>query len=298
MALDLTILLFSYRKSEVYAWLRKHEYLAFDSIRLLCAYHKNDVPRDPLLEERFYFVQGAESGFTRIRQCLDDIETQYVMLAAGDDQILKLPDARFSPRASAVAGSFFMQHNSYLSPSSNNSIQFAGNREDALLQYWTCPNPGDNCLFYSIFNANEFRRIFAETGEYEGSDWYLVHRCLSELTFERSERFIVVRQPPPLANHYTVRFLDRLPRRVKNTNNWQYKNPILNCLENVARVTPPELTHPLRPLWAKWLKLKFLEMAEASPAYRSLINKNDLDETSQMLATMLGDIEESLLVNA
>ena len=95
MALDLTILLFSYRKSEVYAWLRKHEYLAFDSIRLLCGYHKNDVLRDPLLEERFYFVQGAESGFTRIRKCLDDIKTQYVILAAGDDQILKLPDARF-----------------------------------------------------------------------------------------------------------------------------------------------------------------------------------------------------------
>lgn len=296
MLRDLTLLVFGLRKSEIHAWLRRHHGLGLESVRILCAYRLDDVAPDPVVEAMGTMFQGAYSGFARIQQCLALVDTRHVLLAAGDDQILSLPnDGGESLLPVAIAGNAFFRSGSGLRPSTNNEIVFAGSPAELMQRYWTLPNPGDNCLFYSIFPVEPFRRIFAATGEYEGGDYYFVHRFLLESAFSRNPSLVLVRQPPPLENHYTRRFLERLSPTRLTKEAWRFHNPLLRAVRNICEATPAQLVPLLRPYWAAWIRLKYEEMARASEEYRDLIRGVDLAELSSEMANNLGTIEESQL---
>jgi hypothetical protein len=293
---DLTVLVFGFRKSEIYAWLRRHRGRNLESVRFLSAYRLDDVPTDPAVEAACTMLQGAYSGFARIKQCLPLIDTRHVLLVAGDDDILRLPhDIDGCPASAAIAGSAYFQEGRQLRPSSNNSLDLAAPTAHVLRQYWTLPNPGDNCLFYSMFPTEPFTRLFAETGEYEGSDYHFVHRFLLECAFVRSPSFILLRQPPPLENHYTRRFLERLSPARLNKASWPFHNPLLRALRDIHAVTPETLVPILRPFWSEWIRLKYDEMARASKEYHSLIKEVDTARLSFELTEMLPMIEESHL---
>lgn len=297
MTRTLTLIVFGFRKSEIHAWLHRHHHLGLEAVRLVCAYHLDDVASDPVAEAICTMFQGLHCGFARIQQCFSFVDTPHVLLAAGDDQILSIPPdvVERLPSSVAVAGNVFFQADSHARPSSNNSILFNGSPLEVLQRYWSLPNPGDNCLFYSIFPTDRFKEIFATAGGYEGSDYYVVHRFLLACTFSRNPSFVIVRQPPPLTNHYTRRFLDRLSHARLNKKAWPFHNPLLRAFRNIYEATPAHMVSLLQPCWATWLLLKYDEMARADTGYRDLIKRVDLAQLSSEMASNLGTLAESQL---
>jgi len=293
---NLTILVFSFRKSEIMAWINRHHDLQLAGARLICAYHLDDSSSHDAPGPEITFLRGQLSGTARILQCLDLIRTKYVMLAAGDDQIISLPGEGISGKSTAIAGTYFINRATHLAPSSNNTINFQHGTAAAAVEYWTPANPGDNCLFYSVFDTSLFARIFPSVGDAEASDWYFVHRCLIEGVCERSSSFIVVRQPPPRDNHYTRRFVEALKRTGAGDADLAFHNPILYSLQRICRATPADLIPSLRKGWSEWIKMKFHEMAAASQRYRAFVERSDIEALSMNLANHLGDLDERRLL--
>jgi len=294
---DLTILVFAFRKSEIHEWLRRHRGARFDSVRIVCAYRLDDVDSDRAVEQFCTMFQGTYSGLARIQQCLALVDTPYILLAAGDDQIVSIPEdvGECLPTRIAIAGNAFFQAGSRVHPSSNNSLILTDTPADLVQRYWTLPNPGDNCLFYSIFPVETFKQIVAATGEYEGSDWYFVHRFLLSCPFSRNPSLVISRQLPPQENHYTRRFLERLSLAGLDKAAWPFHNPLLRAFRNIYEVTPSSMVSLLQPRWATWLRMKYDEMARADEEYRDLIKSADVAQVSSEMASRLGTITESQL---
>jgi hypothetical protein len=295
---SLTILVFGLKKSDIQGWIKRHYYIDFSNLCVIFAYHVDDIPVTDLSQRPATIVVGPYSVWERVRLSLNQVSTDYVILAASDDQILTLPTESFDNDITAVAGNVFFCIQNVLLPSTTNSIDLRLVDTELIKSYWSYPNPGDNSLFYSIFQVKLLRNIIDGLDEFEASDWYVVHSALLAARFERSSSFVLVRQPPPRENHYTRSFLNKLKNIEPTPLNWWLHNPILYALKKIAAETPNTIIKEVEPYWARWLSVKYSELAAANPRYREFMAGKDINAVSLAVLGILAGIDRNEIISS
>ncbi len=286
-----TVIVIGLRKSEVSMWINRHTHLDISSIELILAYHINDTELSSHIPLNMTEISGPYSALERLRQCLQNVKTDYAFVAASDDQILYTPTAPANNRVDVLSGFTFFRFQDCLRPSTNNYIDLSKPVDELLTQYWMIPNPGDNSLFYSVFKTKLLSTLLNEIGDFEASDWCVVHNALQRATFERSKSFVIIREPPLSLNHYTKNYIAKHIKKHETTEgNWWLDNPILFALKAMNNSTPSNIVSLLKPYWALWLSQKYIELTAVNQTYKDVINKADLHRLSTNIINNLSSM--------
>jgi len=249
-----------------------------------------------------FLHKGAENNFERIRNVINSIESEFVLLAASDDQILQLPILEDDSTVDMIVGNtFFSSHGkSVLSASNTNNLKFCESKKINLLSYWSKPCPGDNSIYYSIVRLSILKKvflIFTVNLAFHASDWAFVHFLLSISKIQKNTSFVQIRDTT--ASHkYTQGIIKKYPDfNLTTTRNLVLQNPIGYCLkyiyENDLKISD-ELNFEIMESMFLWINLKLDELIKQGIlvcsnsrseltlfAFTDILINSSLDEFSQ-----------------
>jgi len=264
----LSILVFSLSAKSILEWLGKHqELIVRQDIDFHFAYFEGLID-SKVKPKNFFLHKGVENGFERIRNVIDSIDSEFVLLAASDDQILQLPILESDLDADIIVGNtfFFSRGNSGLTASNTNNLKFSDSKKLNLFRYWSKPCPGDSSIFYSIIRLTILKMVYSKYSinlSFHALDWSFVHFLLSISNVQKSASFIQVRDTTA-SYKYTQGVINKYPNfNLNNTRNLVFKNPIGYCIkyiyENDLKFSD-ELNFDIIQGMYTWINLKLDEL--------------------------------------
>lgn len=298
----LSIVVFGFSAKSIVEWFGKHqELIARQDIDFHFAYYEGLIDSN-LKPLNLFLYKGEENNFERIRKVINSIESEFVLLAASDDQILQLPELEDDTNVDMIVGNTFFstQGKSFLSASNTNNFKFYDSKKLNLLSYWSKPCPGDNSIYYSIVRLSILKKVFSiypVNLAFHASDWAFVHFHLALSRIKKDASFVQVRDTT--ASHkYTQGIIKKYPNfNLNSTRNLVLQNPIGYCLkyiyENDLKFSD-ELNHEIFEGMFVWINLKLDELIKQGIsvcstsrseltlfAFADILINSSLDEFSQ-----------------
>lgn len=271
---NLSIVVFGFSAQSILEWLGKHrELIARQDIDFHFAYHEGLID-SKLKPSNFFVYKGEENSLERIRNVLNFINSEFVLLAASDDQILQLPILEDDSDVDMVVGNtFFSTHgNSVLTASNTNNLKLHDSKNLNILAYWSKPCPGDNSIYYSIIKLPILKKIFSLFPInlfFHASDWAFVHLMLANSKVQKNISFVQVRDTTA-SYKYTQGIIKKYPDfNLKNTRNMVLQNPIGYCLKYIYEndlVFSDELDPEVIARMFVWINLKLDELVKQGVA--------------------------------
>lgn len=234
----LSIIVFGFSAKSILEWCGKHrELIARQEIDFHFAYHEGLID-SKVKPSHFFIYKGEENNLERIRNVLNSIDSEFVLLAASDDQILQLPILEDDSNVDMIVGNtFFSTHgNSVLTASNTNNLKLHDSKYLNLLGYWSNSCPGDNSIYYSIIKLPILKKIFSLFPinlVFHASDWAFVHLMLANSKVQKNTSFVQVRDTTA-SYKYTQGIVKKYPDfNLTNTRNLVLQNPIGYCLKYI-----------------------------------------------------------------
>jgi hypothetical protein len=266
----LSIVVFGFSAQSILEWLGKHrELIARQDIDFHFAYYEGLID-SKVKPSNFFLHKGEENNFERIRNVVNFLDSEFVLLAASDDQILQLPILEDDSDVDMVVGNTFFttRVNSVLSPSNTNNLKFYDSKKLSLLGYWSKPCPGDNSIYYSIVRLSILKMVYSIYPAnliFHAPDWAFVHFLLSISKVEKNTSFVQVRDTTA-SYKYTQGIIKKYPDfNLTNTRNLVLQNPIGYCLkyiyENDLKFSN-ELNFEIIESMFVWVNLKLDELVK------------------------------------
>ena len=270
----LSIVVFGFSAKSILEWLSKHrELIVRQDIDFHFAYYEGLIDYK-VKPANFFLHKGEENSFERIRNVINFLDSEFVLLAASDDQILQLPTLDDDSGVDMVVGkTFFCTHgNSFLSASNTNNLEFHNSKKIRLLGYWSKPCPGDNSIYYSIIRLSILKRVYSiypVNLVFHALDWAFVHFLLSISKVQKNTSFILVRDTTA-SYKYTQGIIKKYPDfNIEKTRDLVLKNPIGYCLkyiyENDLKFSN-ELNSEIIESMLIWINLKLDELVKQGVA--------------------------------
>jgi hypothetical protein len=293
--LNLSIICFGYRASEISAWIYRHGDI-LERVASVCGfYHLEDVcDLGSLNYSHLTLKSGHLCPLERIKSSEGMIHTDFVLLCAADDTILELP--RYFDSLDIGIGMYHFRSEKEFYPSFSNALEFSSNSLTNFNKYWTFPSPGDNSIFYSIFRKGIFFETLLSLEAFEAWDWVFLSKVLL-----RGEK--VVRLPSLRINRsvtpvssYTRKVLESFKSVRLDPRGWRMHNPILYALKQVSECVSSPLADNVLECWSRYLEIKFNEMVEISSDYAQVIEKDSIKFVAHKLAHNLGSLRPSEIV--
>jgi hypothetical protein len=270
----LSIVVFGFSAQSILEWLSKHrELIARQDIDFHFAYYEGLID-SKVKPSNLFVYKGVENSLERIRNVLNYINSEFVLLAASDDQILQLPILEDDSDVDMVVGNTFFQNqgNSVLSASNTNNLKLHDSKYLNIFGYWSKPCPGDNSIYYSIIKLHILKRIFSlfpVNLVFHASDWAFVHLMLAYSKVQKNTSFVQVRNTTA-SYKYTQGVIKKYPNfNLAKTRNLVLQNPIGYCLkyiyENDLKFSN-ELNFEIIESMFVWINLKLDELVKQGVA--------------------------------
>lgn len=270
----LSIVVFGFSAQSILEWLGTHRQLiARQDIDFHFAYYEGLIDSEAK-PPNFFLYKGEENNFERIRNVINFLDSEYVLLSASDDQILQLPILDIDSDVDMIVGNtFFSTHgNSVLLASNTNNMKFYDSKKLSLLEYWSKPCPGDNSIYYSIIRLSVLKEVYSKYPVnlvFHAPDWAFVHFLLSISKVQKNTSFVQVRDTTA-SYKYTQGVIKKYPDfNLTSTRNLVIKNPIGYCLkyiyENDLKFSN-ELNFEIIESMLAWINLKLDELVKQGVA--------------------------------
>lgn len=227
----LSIVVFGFSAKSIIEWFGKHQVLVGrQDIDFHFAYYDGFI-ESTAKPPNLFLHSGEENNFERIRNVVNSIDSEFILLAASDDQILQLPILEDTSDVDMIVGNTFFstQGNSGLYASNTNSLRFYDSKKLNLLGYWSKPCPGDNSIYYSIVRSKILKQVYSiypVNLVFHAMDWSFVHFLLAISKVQKNMSFVQVRDAT--ASHkYTQGIIKKYPNfSLNNTRSLVLQNPI------------------------------------------------------------------------
>lgn len=300
--MNLTLLLFGERLSELVSWLYNHRKLINEEkVQVVGLYYIKDSGVK-ILGNRVRVYQGARRPFDRMIEHAKTIKTNLILPIASDDIILSLPDLKnYSSRESVLTGKIFFVEKNFYKPSVFNSFVYDRPEKEIVRNFWQFPYPGDNSILYSIFDKHIFfdlLYILKKYGEFHGSDWVFTHLLFERSAIRKCDGLLILREKTPSIN-YTKRAI-RYGLRVlsiKNRENVLRLNPVFFLLKVIKlESVDPRFVKSLKKEMKHWVAIKYMEMLVAEPSLGEFYNKYEILSISGELMDWLETADLSELI--
>ena len=265
----LSLVVFGYKSSDIQRWLSRNRGLRNNSkLQIILAFHSRDSEVEIKDEEELF--EGDVDLLTRIRQASSKVTSPNILLIASDDVILSLPSSRELEGMNngfLTSKTYFEHDDGHYSESMTNAFAPLSDPKANIIQYWTSPMPGDNSLFYGIYNIKLFHEVFYhfDKPRFHAFDWAWVHLLLLRTIPFKSAGLTLLRAKTP-SRAYT--------ERLKSSYNYSgyafpeefvLSNPLCRAFKFILN-NDPNFKHDepycnvIMGLWYRWFMVKQREL--------------------------------------
>ncbi|WP_349573391.1 glycosyltransferase [Azotobacter salinestris] len=264
-ALSLTILVFGKDVQDIKKWVEKHKETWPRKHRLVFAFCQGNKSSLELAIPENMSATISESQdedlVRRITKSLEKIESDFVLLCAADDELLKVPETinqtstQSLPDVVGYSGAItFRYSDGNLKAAQTNELDLsASDQSERLANYWTPPFPADNSIFYSIFKTSYLIDAFNRMGSssYEAWDWVCMSAILNIGRIEKCDLMILREKTPSL--HYTKSYIEKNKGK-------PLKNPLSKASHRLKKILPTAQYQAISPGLTQWLEIKKREV--------------------------------------